>query len=887
VTIPFNPSDPSFGAPGSVGQQEWQGFLQRHKQLLDMILNEGTNLTHQAAADSLHAQITQQPQMQAPVMDFEPFGPPRPAGADELIAQAHAWGIPNPEKMDLAELQHHIQQMRNEIPRDEQTSLGSAALATLGLASEAGGATSRIIGNLFGDVKELPFVGPTLASILGSEKAKYWMYDLSQKTAEFTEMARAAQPAQDKGAFEVMAASGKVAGNALPALLLWNAIGAAGGVVPSAWAGRVTSPFLRAALQGGLTGGLMEAGSDEPTGSKVFNIGLGFALGGSTAVPYLGASLGLGLVGAGVGSQVGDTPEERQRHAIEGAVFGAALGVAPLAIAAAFKVKSDIPGPMDREVANLVRERPLGEDPQVLTQRATARITQQQLPAGPDYEFHTAEPQQAQTRLLVRSEPSTGEPQIIEEPQTQTPRPLPAPEQPRGLLPPRTAPTALRGTKVVDESGFPLTVFHGTGLDFESFDISKSDPEAMFGPGFYHTENPDVAAGYAGAGTVGLGQATGDQPNIRPARLNIQNPFEAERQMTFDEVSELIDRLSFAAPGYQWEDAKAILQPWMVGQPQEGRTIYNSLAQTLPKDPVQGPNQNSGDWLQRAYHAGAPTGPTGPEVSVIGKAGLNSALERLGYDGITHEGGSITGGVSHRVWIAFRPDQVHSPWDMTPLDMNGAVAQGDALTKQATLMESADLPTAVGTAKLGDSDVVEAAYGSNPAGISIIRGLNTPLGRVELQRLIGNKELHLIDHPDGTADALVGDVTPDIISDYKNYGIFKGQRVVTGAGIEAEITGFRGGKVLLRRSGGGPPLVSRPEKLLPSRFSAPVRDAPQLWESFKSDLLNYMNEEARKAQMPPVAGIWDQRVGSLLSERASDFMDRNGIYEPGLRQALG
>lgn len=882
--------------------------------LVDMILNETHNLVQPSAADALHAQMSQQPQtqMQAPVMDFSPFGPPRPAAQDELIAQARFWGITNPEKMDPAELQHRIEQFRNEIPRDQQTSLGSASLATLGLASEAGGAASRIVGNLFGDIKQLPFVGPTLAKILRTEKAKYWLYDLSQKTAEFTEAARAAQPMQDKGAFDVMAASGKVAGNALPALLLWNAVGAAGGWVPPAWAGRVTSPFIRGALQGGLTGGLMEAGSDEPTGSKVFNIGLGMALGGSTAVPYFGASLGLGLVGAGIGSQVGDTPEERKRHAIEGALAGAALGVAPLIARAAFKVKGDIPGPMDREIASQVQSQPYGTSPEQLQLqsrplRATARMTEQPQETGPDFSFEDTRTSRG-APLQIRAEPTTGEPQIIESPMPQPqpgPGPLPAPAAPRGLLPARIAPTALRNTKVVDESGFPLTVFHGTAVDFEHLDLSKADPDGLFGPGFYHTENPGVAAGYAGdpIGWSDFYDPSMGNPNIRPARLNIQNPFDAEKEMTAVEVSELIDRLEFAMPGYDWQGHKDVLMPWLEQGPQTGQAIYSSLITVLSKEPLQGPLLAPGHPLvdMGIYPSGWGIIEGAPKA--IHKSGLNTALERIGYDGITHEGGAITGGVSHRVWIAFRPDQVHSPWDSTPLDFGGAVAQGDALTKQATLLESAGLPESMSRVKIDDTDVIEAAYGANPAGVSIVRGLRAnpnTIWRTAKGADIWSREgraavtlpdgMAFIERPDGSTDVLVGDsrtVTDALVDDYHRYGVFPGQKVVTGSGIEGEVAGFTAkGLAKVRRGTGGPILTVRPEKLLPSRFGGSVMNAPDLYNAFKSDLLNYMNEEAQKAQMPPVAGIWDPRTESIAMERLSDFMDRNGIYDPGMRQAI-
>jgi len=43
---------------------------------------------------------------------------------------------------------------------------------------------------------------------------------------------------------------------------------------------------------------------------------------------------------------------------------------------------------------------------------------------------------------------------------------------------------------------------------------------------------------------------------------------------------------------------------------------------------------------------------------VLGKSVTNELLKSAGYDGITHEGGQVTNGRSHRVWIAFEGNQV-------------------------------------------------------------------------------------------------------------------------------------------------------------------------------------------------------------------------------------
>lgn len=53
------------------------------------------------------------------------------------------------------------------------------------------------------------------------------------------------------------------------------------------------------------------------------------------------------------------------------------------------------------------------------------------------------------------------------------------------------------GDSVVRESdGAPKVMYHGTATgDFDTFDVEKQNPESLYGPGFYFTEEPKVAAG--------------------------------------------------------------------------------------------------------------------------------------------------------------------------------------------------------------------------------------------------------------------------------------------------------------------------------------------------------------------------------------------------------
>lgn len=55
-------------------------------------------------------------------------------------------------------------------------------------------------------------------------------------------------------------------------------------------------------------------------------------------------------------------------------------------------------------------------------------------------------------------------------------------------------------SKVVDENGEPMVVYHGSGMTFTVFDKQKSDKNNELGAGFYFTDNPDVADLYTRSG---------------------------------------------------------------------------------------------------------------------------------------------------------------------------------------------------------------------------------------------------------------------------------------------------------------------------------------------------------------------------------------------------
>jgi len=81
-----------------------------------------------------------------------------------------------------------------------------------------------------------------------------------------------------------------------------------------------------------------------------------------------------------------------------------------------------------------------------------------------------------------------------------------------------------KGSKVADEHGNPLVMYHGTGsASFNEFDSTKSE-RFGWGLGFHFASNPDQASSYAGQWD-GLKDSS---VRVIPAYLNIKNPLDGE-----------------------------------------------------------------------------------------------------------------------------------------------------------------------------------------------------------------------------------------------------------------------------------------------------------------------------------------------------------------------
>ena len=85
-------------------------------------------------------------------------------------------------------------------------------------------------------------------------------------------------------------------------------------------------------------------------------------------------------------------------------------------------------------------------------------------------------------------------------------------------------------SKVVDESGEPLVVYHGTASDFLAFSadrLGEATDAGTLGSGFYFTTSIDAAQSYAEAAA----EKNGSSPRVIEAYLRIENPYPAPRRI--------------------------------------------------------------------------------------------------------------------------------------------------------------------------------------------------------------------------------------------------------------------------------------------------------------------------------------------------------------------
>jgi hypothetical protein len=122
-------------------------------------------------------------------------------------------------------------------------------------------------------------------------------------------------------------------------------------------------------------------------------------------------------------------------------------------------------------------------------------------------------------------------------------------------------------SKVVDEDGKPLVLYHGTTGDFTSFDLSKANPESDLGVGVYMSNTvDDVGNNYAGEG-----------PDLTSKLEKLAERIAGETDREYDDpevVKEAKAALSIQNQGFTMPVFTAIKNPVVIGGNNETSLTY-------------------------------------------------------------------------------------------------------------------------------------------------------------------------------------------------------------------------------------------------------------------------------------------------------------------------
>jgi GNAT superfamily N-acetyltransferase len=242
-----------------------------------------------------------------------------------------------------------------------------------------------------------------------------------------------------------------------------------------------------------------------------------------------------------------------------------------------------------------------------------------------------------------------------------------------------------KDSKVVDEKGAPRVVYHGSNYSgFDTFQKELQDPNSLYGPGFYFTEDASIASSYTEK-DARLAEKKGESPGVYPVYLSIQSPLDAAKPAS-TYVAQLQKFKAKAPPANikrmidsaLREESENFSLSGLAMWAENTEWAYNEIEKSgKSADDLLGPHfdyvlSKARDYLVKQVRAGEMK--TGDDLIQFirrnvfdfpseekGDSNIKDVLTRLGFDGIAHVGGNIMGdGHEHQVWIAFNPEQVKS-----------------------------------------------------------------------------------------------------------------------------------------------------------------------------------------------------------------------------------
>jgi predicted ABC-type ATPase len=260
------------------------------------------------------------------------------------------------------------------------------------------------------------------------------------------------------------------------------------------------------------------------------------------------------------------------------------------------------------------------------------------------------------------------------------------------------------GSRVVKE-GKPVVVYHGTAKGgFTRFDKSKLDPQALFGAGFYFTEDEGIANEYQDKENTKWELTLPVKEAAEQARRHLDKQLQ-QGAISEDDHWKSINSLNTAS-----RDRKDLAnylakvsedKGWikLAEVNKEVKAVFLSIKKPFdidkdrltakqlglkrffadevkswdgtPKEKATADTPLSFEDWQAYGHATGDIGEVdehGESVKGIANT-INKKLQAMGYDGLTHIGGKNIGTKDHRVWIAFEPNQIKSVANRGTFDM--------------------------------------------------------------------------------------------------------------------------------------------------------------------------------------------------------------------------
>lgn len=239
-------------------------------------------------------------------------------------------------------------------------------------------------------------------------------------------------------------------------------------------------------------------------------------------------------------------------------------------------------------------------------------------------------------------------------------------------------------TKIVDETGAPKKMYHGTPAVFDRFDAEKFDPNALYGKGVYTTDSPLIASDYSDKGRSALASSVlksdGRIADLNRRKELVKDYARNNRQTIQKLPNEAIDEVTRLEG--RWEkswDVRDKLDEMLEARRNE--VLSKSVAPNVRQHYIDARNPfdieatHSADEINRIVRT---VHPKANYDEIVGKYGIdgdtfmrdavtsqdlgNQMLKKAGYDAINHTGGRNTGGAAHNVTIALDPSQVYLPY---------------------------------------------------------------------------------------------------------------------------------------------------------------------------------------------------------------------------------